>query len=285
MPAVRESLNGQNQSGNAATYGTLVDDIASQLNARVVVYQLLTPGRPRFVVADSNVSLAGRWRETRWRCGAFEEGQASGGRGRDGERDVGRGGVADQSDTRSSAVSASLGDVLSNVGLVRRSLLSGGGRARHSRGGPSSGTSQPGVLPAGSAASSRPRSASPTATSSRPVVDTGADEVCTAGRRTRFPCASTRPRLDHARREFITERVARAEDAAVRSGRVPGASRRRGPRRRKRAREFVTETRAQVERLTKLATDLLDLTRLDAGQLECRGSGKTFPRGARNGVR
>jgi signal transduction histidine kinase len=32
-------------------------------------------------------------------------------------------------------------------------------------------------------------------------------------------------------------------------------------------REFLDETRAQVERLTKLATDLLDLSRLDAGQL------------------
>jgi two-component system, OmpR family, sensor kinase len=32
-------------------------------------------------------------------------------------------------------------------------------------------------------------------------------------------------------------------------------------------REFLVEMRGQVERLTKLATDLLDLTRLDAGQL------------------
>ena len=32
-------------------------------------------------------------------------------------------------------------------------------------------------------------------------------------------------------------------------------------------REFLNETRAQVERLTQLATDLLDLSRLDAGQL------------------
>ena len=31
--------------------------------------------------------------------------------------------------------------------------------------------------------------------------------------------------------------------------------------------EFLAETRAQVERLTRLATDLLDLSRLDAGQL------------------
>ncbi|MDQ3670064.1 MAG: HAMP domain-containing histidine kinase, partial [Actinomycetota bacterium] len=32
-------------------------------------------------------------------------------------------------------------------------------------------------------------------------------------------------------------------------------------------REFLAETQAQVERLTRLATDLLDLSRLDAGQL------------------
>ena len=33
-------------------------------------------------------------------------------------------------------------------------------------------------------------------------------------------------------------------------------------------REFLAETRAQVDRLTRLATDLLDLSRMDAGQLE-----------------
>jgi signal transduction histidine kinase len=33
-------------------------------------------------------------------------------------------------------------------------------------------------------------------------------------------------------------------------------------------REFLAETRAQVDRLARLATDLLDLSRLDAGQLE-----------------
>ena len=35
-------------------------------------------------------------------------------------------------------------------------------------------------------------------------------------------------------------------------------------------REFIVETRMQVERLTRLATDLLDLSRLDAGQLQVR---------------
>jgi signal transduction histidine kinase len=35
-------------------------------------------------------------------------------------------------------------------------------------------------------------------------------------------------------------------------------------------REFIAETRTQVERLTRLATDLLDLSRLDAGQLQVR---------------
>jgi signal transduction histidine kinase len=35
-------------------------------------------------------------------------------------------------------------------------------------------------------------------------------------------------------------------------------------------RDFLNETRAQVERLTRLATDLLDLSRLDAGQLQIR---------------
>ena len=33
-------------------------------------------------------------------------------------------------------------------------------------------------------------------------------------------------------------------------------------------REFLATTRSQVDRLTKLATDLLDLSRMDAGRLE-----------------
>ena len=43
-------------------------------------------------------------------------------------------------------------------------------------------------------------------------------------------------------------------------------------------REFLTEMRLQVERLTKLATDLLDLSRLDAGGCESRWRRSTWPR-------
>jgi signal transduction histidine kinase len=98
-----------------------------------------------------------------------------------------------------------------------------------------------------------------------PVVDTGRDEVGQLARA--FDSMRARlAALDRARNEFIAnashelrtplfslggflELLADADvDEAVR-------------------RDFLAEMRGQVERLTRLATDLLDLSRLDAGQL------------------
>lgn len=98
-----------------------------------------------------------------------------------------------------------------------------------------------------------------------PVVDAGADEVgelATAFERMRLRLAQ----LDHARREFIANashelrtplfslsgflELLREEDLDEET-----------------KREFLETMREQVTRLTRLATDLLDLTRLDAGRL------------------
>lgn len=264
MPSVADSLHGQNPSGDAATYGTLVDDIASQLNARVVVYQLLTPGAP-IVVADSNVSSQEvEGDEVALR--AFEEVRASG-RVTKGERDVAEAAIKINANT-AVAVSASLGDVLSNVGLVRRSLLVAGALAIL-------GATVLGYFAAWGL-TRRLRSLESAAERiadgdfEQPVVDTGADEVAQLA----AALDSMRERLahlDHARREFIQNASHELRTPLFALGGflellddedLDDETRQ----------EFVMETRAQVERLTKLATDLLDLTRLDAGQLSVQAA-------------
>jgi two-component system, OmpR family, sensor kinase len=259
MPAVRESLRAQNPSGNASIYGQLVGEIANQLNARVVVYQLLTADAP-IVVADSNLSsqeVAGDPVALR----AFE-GVSASGRVTQAERDVAEAAIKINPNTVV-AVSASLGDVLSNVGLVRRSLLLAGGLAIL-------GATVLGYFAAWGL-TRRLRSLESAAERiadgdfDRPVVDTGADEVAQLA----AALDSMRERLarlDHARREFIQNASHELRTPLFALGGflellddedLDDETRQ----------EFVLETRAQVERLTKLATDLLDLTRLDAGQL------------------
>jgi signal transduction histidine kinase len=259
MPDVAESLRRQNPSGSASIYGQLVGEIANQLNARVAVYQLLAADAP-IVVADSNLSsqeVAADPVALR----AFEEVGASG-RVTQADRDVAEAAIKINPNTVV-AVSASLGDVLSNVGLVRRSLLLAGGLAIL-------GATVLGYFAAWGL-TRRLRSLESAAERiadgdfDRPVVDTGADEVAQLA----AALDSMRERLarlDHARREFIQNASHELRTPLFALGGflellddedLDDETRQ----------EFVLETRAQVERLTKLATDLLDLTRLDAGQL------------------
>jgi len=97
------------------------------------------------------------------------------------------------------------------------------------------------------------------------VVDDGPDELGQLARafeRMRLQLAS----LDRARRDFIanashelrTPLFSLGGFLELLAGEELDAETRA---------EFITETRGQVSRLQKLATDLLDLTRLDAGQL------------------
>ena len=269
MPNVAQSFRVQNPSGDTATYGALVGDIASQLNARVVVYQLLTEDAP-IVVADSNASSRDVERDS-VALRTFEEGEASG-RVTDENRDVAE--AAIRLDPRTVvAVSASLGDVLSNVGLVRRSLLVAGALAIL-------GATVLGYFAAWGL-TRRLRSLEAAAERiadgdfEQPVVDTGSDEVAQLA----AALDSMRERLahlDHARRDFIQNashelrtplfalggflELLDDEDLDEETHQ-----------------EFVAETRTQVERLTKLATDLLDLTRLDAGQLSVEAAEIDLP--------
>jgi signal transduction histidine kinase len=98
-----------------------------------------------------------------------------------------------------------------------------------------------------------------------PVVDTGRDEVGQLARA--FDSMRARlAALDRARNEFIANASHELRTPLFSLGGflellgdtdVDEAVRR----------EFLAEMRGQVERLTRLATDLLDLSRLDAGQL------------------
>ncbi len=264
MPNVAESLRRQNPSGSTSIYGQLVGEIANQLNARVVVYQLLTANAP-IVVADSNLSSQEVAADP-VALEAFEEGEASG-RVTKGDRDVAEAAIKINPNT-AVAVSASLGDVLSNVGLVRRSLLVAGALAIF-------GATVLGYVAAWGL-TRRLRSLESAAERiadgdfERPVVDTGADEVAQLA----AALDSMRERLahlDHARREFIQNASHELRTPLFALGGflellddedLDDETRQ----------EFVIETRAQVERLSKLATDLLDLTRLDAGQLSVQAA-------------
>ena len=101
---------------------------------------------------------------------------------------------------------------------------------------------------------------------SQPVAETrGADEVGELARA--FDAMRVRlADLDRVRREFIANASHELRTPLFSLGGflelladedLPPDTRR----------DFLAETRAQVERLTRLATDLLDLSRLDAGQL------------------
>jgi signal transduction histidine kinase len=99
-----------------------------------------------------------------------------------------------------------------------------------------------------------------------PIQDTGADEVGQLARtfdRMRLRLAA----LDHARREFIANASHELRTPLFSLGgflelltdeELDEATRR----------EFLQTMREQVDRLAKLATELLDLSRADAGQLE-----------------
>lgn len=166
-------------------------------------------------------------------------------------------------------LSAPLSDVLESFDLMRRSLLIAGGLALLGA-----------ALVAWAAAWGLTRrlrhlegAAERIAAGdfSEPVVDRGRDEVAQLA----VAFEEMRQRLSHlerARREFIQNASHELRTPLFSLGgflelladeELDEATRR----------EFLGETRMQVERLTKLATDLLDLSRLDAGRMAVADEG------------
>ena len=163
-------------------------------------------------------------------------------------------------------LSASLQDALGDVGLVKRRLLTAGGLVMVL------------VLVVGYAGAwlfarriRRLERAAERIASGRfdePVVDFGADEVGELARafeRMRVRLAQ----LDHARREFIANASHELRTPLFSlSGFLELLDDEEIDERTRR--EFLQTMREQVTRLEKLAVELLDLSRLDAGQIELR---------------
>jgi signal transduction histidine kinase len=242
-------------------YQPLAQNASGRLDARVLVLRRLTEDSLS-VIADSSGVPSADVRSDEVALEALSSGGTATGR-------VNRGG-GDRAElatpinaTTVLLVSASLNDALSNVALIRRTLILAGIAAL--------GVS----LLAGAVAAWRftRRIQSLEGAAERiaagdfeqPVVDPVRDEVGDLARA--FDAMRLRlAQLDHARREFIANASHELRTPLFSLGGFLELMAGEDLDERER-RDFVEEMGAQVTRLTKLATDLLDLSRLDAGQL------------------
>jgi signal transduction histidine kinase len=245
---------------NQFAYQVLAQDHAASLSARIVVLQALSR-RTLTPIADSNGRGSSDVVNDPVALAAYASGHTETGRvTRDGER------AEVATPLKGSYVllaSASLSDALSNVSLVRRTLAVAGF------------ASLVVSLLVGAFAAWRftrrirrlEGAAERIAAGDfdHPIADPVHDEVGELA--TAFDIMRQRlSQLDHARREFIANASHELRTPLFSlSGfleLMANEDLEEGEQR-----DFVEEMSAQVERLTKLATDLLDLSRLDAGQL------------------
>jgi signal transduction histidine kinase len=256
-PAVSRDI----QRTDRYRYGETVIFYASSLNARVVVYERLD-GTTLLPLADSSGIRSRDVQEDPIALAAASSSTPASGRVQRGETELaevawplGQGTVV--------LLSAPLRDALANVELVRRTLLLSGAVALV--------VSWLAGYLAASRLTRRVRRLEAAAGKiaagefDEPVVDTGRDELGELARS--FDAMRVRlADLDHARREFIANASHELRTPVFSLGGflelltdedLDEATRD----------EFLAEMRAQVERLAKLATDLLDLSRMDAGQL------------------
>jgi two-component system, OmpR family, sensor kinase len=242
-------------------YPNLVSFFGSSLNARVVIFDRLNESA-LLPLADSSGLRSQDVQRDPVALESARTGLRASGRVTRGDHDFAEVAVP-AGPTRIVLLSASLRDALANVNLVQRSLLLSGLAALL--------VSWAAGYIAAWRFSRRIRRLERAADRIAggdfdvPVVDSGRDEVGQlAGA---FDSMRVRlSRLEHARREFIANASHELRTPLFSLGGflelltdedVDENTRR----------EFLLEMRGQVERLTKLATDLLDLTRLDAGQL------------------
>ncbi len=229
---------------------------------RIVVLEELTDGRLR-IVADARQDRGGGVSENPLALEVANTRQP--GSGRTDREGLEYGEVAYPLDDDSVVLlSASLEDALANVRLVRRSLLVAGAAALAI-------SWLAGYLLAWNF-TRRIRRLEASAERlaggdfETPVVDRGRDEVAQLadafdGMRARLAV------LDRARREFIANASHELRTPLFSLGGFVEllGDEDMDPETRL---DFLAEMRGQIERLTRLATDLLDLSRLDAGQLE-----------------
>ncbi len=241
-----------------------LDSAAESANARVVIYDYLGPPTALVVVGDSRGTRSTDVERDRLALRA-----ASTGRPASGEV-IHRGSryaeaVTPVANTNTLLlVSAPLHEALSSVRFVRERLLIAGALAL---------ACALGVGYVGALLFARRLRRLETAAEliaagqfDEPILDTGADEVGQLARtfdRMRVRLAA----LDHARREFIANASHELRTPLFSLGgflelmteeELDEETRR----------EFLQTMREQVDRLAKLATELLDLSRVDAGQLQ-----------------
>jgi signal transduction histidine kinase len=242
-------------------YPNLVNFFASSLNARVVIYDRLNESA-LLPLADSSGLRSGDVQRDAVALETARTGLRASGRVTRGDHDFAEVAIP-AGPTRIVLLSASLRDALANVNLVQKSLLLAGLAALL--------VSWAAGYLAAWRFSRRIRRLERAADRIAggdfdvPVRDSGRDEVGQLAEA--FDSMRVRlSHLEHARREFIANASHELRTPLFSLGgflelltdeELDEHVRR----------EFLLEMRGQVERLTKLATDLLDLTRLDAGQL------------------
>jgi signal transduction histidine kinase len=235
---------------------------SSDLDARIVVLRRF--GDDQLLrVADSGTGNVEELVRDPVALAAVRAGQQTSGRTERGDREFGE--VARPVGNDVLLLSASIEDDLATVGLVRRSLVVAGLVALAAAAALAYAAALGLTRRLRRLESAADRIAA--GNFAEPVgAGSGSDEVAQLGR----AFDSMRERLadlDRVRREFIANASHELRTPLFSLGGflelladedLDPATRR----------EFLAETRAQVDRLARLATDLLDLSRLDAGQLE-----------------
>ena len=258
-PSVARTI--ENQSNSIAEQDA-VSVLGESSNARVVLLAPLTDDRLQ-ALADSQEFRAGGFEQDSVALQTVESGLPSSGRT---ERDgVDYAEVAfPLDDGRVVLLAAPLRDALANVRMVRRTLIVAGIAALA--------ISWFAVYLVAWSFTRRIRRLESAAERladgdfETPVVDTGRDEIAQLA--DAFDTMRARLAvLDRARREFIANASHELRTPLFSLGGFVEllADEDMDPEVR---RDFLDEMREQIERLTRLATDLLDLSRLDAGQLE-----------------
>jgi two-component system, OmpR family, sensor kinase len=234
---------------------------AGAANARVVVLTLLDPDHA-LVFDDSNVVRSNDVQDDPIALRSFRLFERTSGTVRRGGQRFAEAAIP-LPDGFVLLLTAPLHDTLANVDLVRRRILIAGAIALAA------------ALVVGYAAATLfarrlrrlERAADRLAGGdfSQPVADRGSDEVAQladAFERMRQRLAQ----LEHARREFIANASHELRTPLFSLGGFLELMENEEVDERTR-REFIVTMREQIDRLTKLATDLLDLSRLDAGRL------------------
>ncbi|TMJ95445.1 MAG: HAMP domain-containing histidine kinase [Actinobacteria bacterium] len=259
-PAVAGQISQQEQG--FGDYTGLADVLAATLNARVVIFEPVGQGE-LLDVGDSNPRPKNITADPVARAAAAGDRFASGRVERDDSQYAEVAFAAGNGGHKVVLLAAPLHDALSNSRLVRRSLIIAGLIALlvSILAGSLAAWTMTRRLRGLEAAAERLSSGDFVS----PIEVTGEDEVGQLARtldRMRLRLAQ----LDDVRREFIANASHELRTPLFSLGGflelladedVDETTRR----------EFLQEMRGQVDRLTKLATDLLDLSRLDAGQL------------------